>query len=141
MSSIVTPGDPGTQAPVSDSPVTNDGLNRPLIERIITQLIDHPEQHDQLVWGARKGDCGTSHCVAGWAVAFAPEVELNWRSEDDFTSLWDVTMPDGRRLTTADAAQEILGLDRPQAEKLFYTFGGAEQMVGKLKTLLNEGVA
>lgn len=49
-----------------------------LAQKVLAHVVEHPEQHDQLVWmdprpgGFRRdnGYCGTTACLAGWAVAF-----------------------------------------------------------------------
>lgn len=44
-----------------------------LLERIADQIESEPQLWDQKHFTQWK-DCGTSHCIAGWAMAFAPEV-------------------------------------------------------------------
>lgn len=43
-------------------------MNIKLYKRILTQIKTHPETWDQTWW---HGECGTTHCFAGWAEAFA----------------------------------------------------------------------
>lgn len=40
-------------------------VNVDLFQKIDRELTGHPEQHDQSSW---ESDCGTTRCVAGWAI-------------------------------------------------------------------------
>lgn len=40
-----------------------------LIDKIVDQVISHPEQYDQSKW---RSECGTVFCIGGWAVELAP---------------------------------------------------------------------
>lgn len=51
-------------------------MNVELLEKIREQIIAHPEQHDQQLWGF-KADCGTTHCIAGWAAVLTGQ-EISW---------------------------------------------------------------
>lgn len=43
-------------------------LNRELLEKVMTQITDHPEDWDQMAYWR---GCGTPSCVAGWAEHFS----------------------------------------------------------------------
>jgi uncharacterized protein YjbI with pentapeptide repeats len=62
-----------------------------LAARVLAQIKAHPETHDQSEWHS---DCGTKHCVAGWACVLA-EVPADIEA----------------CLGTAHAARLALGLD------------------------------
>lgn len=126
-------------------------VNRPLVEQIITQLIDHPEQHDQAEYGLITA-CGTQHCIGGWAVVLSGyEPDWTYLEEDELEAMWaergvtavasyasDPTLGGG---SIDKLAQKLLGLTDTQAAGLFYDFGDTEHMVGRLKDLLNEAAA
>ncbi len=42
-------------------------VNWRLAAKILNIVVNEPEKHDQTVYG-RVGPCGTTACVAGWAV-------------------------------------------------------------------------
>lgn len=69
-------------------------------------------------------ECGTAFCVAGHAVMVTDEYDLLVRERSSFSrdvsDLWDVRdRATGRRVTTEDAAAELLGLTGNQATALF----------------------
>jgi hypothetical protein len=114
-------------------------LNRPLVEAILTQLTDHPELHNQKVFGMKavigsNGECGTTHCVAGWAAALSPGVRLIWSQVGTLNHVYteygvmDVDL----------AGRYLIGLTEAQAEDLFWDYGSTEHIIGRLKDLLNE---
>ena len=44
-------------------------LNIPLFQKIHAQITRDPGSHDQGSWEA-VGECGTTRCIAGWALHF-----------------------------------------------------------------------
>lgn len=51
---------------------------RELARKVLDHVIEHPEQHSQGIWidfaGGQRGNyCGTTACLAGWAVVFNAE--------------------------------------------------------------------
>lgn len=92
-----------------------------LAQRILDQITAHPETHDQGAWRSENGACGTTYCIAGWAVALNVEPG-------------EVHLPDetvtrfrlARELTTWDTewsvlGRELLGLDQEAADDLFFS--------------------
>lgn len=88
-----------------------------LAEKILHQITEAPETHDQEVWMTSSvyGDCGTVACIAGWAVEFNrnegegdQEVLGRLASELDTPPWYD------------SVGRELLGLDRGAASDLFY---------------------
>ncbi len=67
-----------------------------LMKAVINQIIDHPETWDQ---GQDHSDCGTKHCILGWAQVLSGKKELG---SDSFTE-----------------AKVALGLNDDQAEFLW----------------------
>lgn len=69
--------------------------------------------------------CGTACCIAGKAVArIGGQFIIDPRRGYAF----DAVFPDGRRVEIDEAAQEILGLTRHQAEALFYSGNSIEDV-------------
>lgn len=89
-----------------------------LAERILQQITEEPESHDQSIWAVASGTagCGTIACIAGWAVEFNRQ-----DGEGEYRALERL----GAELNTApwydSVGRELLGLDRPAASNLFYT--------------------
>ncbi|AMS02636.1 hypothetical protein BJD55_gp130 [Gordonia phage Yvonnetastic] len=46
-------------------------VNVELIDKVLEAVEKHPEQHDQGSWGFKEEGCGTTMCVAGWAVVLS----------------------------------------------------------------------
>lgn len=119
-------------------------LNVPLVERIIQQLIDHPETHDQNMYGQRTA-CGTTQCVAGWAVLFSGK-DLVW--EEYGTNPGDAVAGrvyaapgdvDSRDIDVI--AAELLGIEAVPAKSLFYDMRDTHHIVARLKELINDAQA
>lgn len=114
--------------------------NMDLVDEVMTFLKSNPEKHQQGVWlehideigdghepiAPETNFCGTTGCIAGWAVAFAkvhdPDVEIIWTDGGgSYVHLPGHTRCSGVGL----AAQEILGLTNDQAS---YIFDGGRDM-------------
>lgn len=92
-------------------------INTEMFQKIYDQITQHPDTHDQGTFE----DCGTSRCIAGWAVA------LRYGVAD--TTIYSGEVPDredeevegvGYLSGTAVIARNILGLTGEQAYDLFY---------------------
>lgn len=100
-------------------------LNIELAERVLTQITEHPETHDQVEW------CGSRKCVAGWACTLNGD-ELFLNDED----LVRARTADGDVYEVSDRAATLLGLD---GHGLFYdmsrlsTVARLEQLIGVAK--------
>lgn len=99
-------------------------LNIPLFQKIHAQITRDPSSHYQGSWET----CGTSRCIAGWAVHFeahgdvyeyndsgratgwSTQVQTLFDSRDDLEDWWSVS-----RL-----GMHLLGLTVDQASRLFY---------------------
>lgn len=105
-----------------------------LAQKILDQITEHPETHDQDTWVNSSGECGTTYCIAGWAVA------LN-ALESDSSPRLDVTRARlSRELsirfpTWSLLAEELLGLGDAEAEELF--FADTEEAPAKLAELFD----
>lgn len=89
-----------------------------LAQKILDQITAHPETHNQDTWVDGFNSCGTTYCIAGWAVA------LNALPGDD------ETLPAGRRAMARELntiphwgplGQKLLGLDDEVADDLFFS--------------------
>lgn len=74
-------------------------FNRELFQKIHDQITQNPETHDQNSW---ESFCGTTRCVAGWAVHFSNGEGRLWGA-----AFGDVTSETGSLI------REVLGLQRP----------------------------
>lgn len=78
--------------------------NWPLAWRVVEHIIDHPETHNQGVYVTA---CGTTACVAGWAVALSGWTFAKY--DGDFIE--EAISPDGAYQTHArEAAVNLLGI-------------------------------
>lgn len=96
-------------------------------------VIANPDKWEQRNW-AKKTECGTTLCFAGWAVTLKGE-ELFWgfpeAMQEDIQYYGFVitgTLESGR--TISSVAQAWLDLDYDQADKLFYSdqFNGLDHL-------------
>lgn len=113
-------------------------LNKDLLERTMSYIEAHPEEHDQTRWA---NACGTAFCFAGHAAILSGATR-----PQGLNSFWGIT-PDGRAVdyfeTTEDGAllafgyaRQKLGLNFPQASALFSSANTVEslrEMVDALK--------
>ncbi|MET0426648.1 MAG: hypothetical protein ABW046_22465 [Actinoplanes sp.] len=85
--------------------------NIELLDKIITQIEEHPELWNQGVWAAPT-ECGTAYCVAGWAASMtlAGPLELHGSMFID---------ADGVRHVWATYGADVLGITDSQADELF----------------------
>jgi hypothetical protein len=94
-------------------------INVPLLRKTLEYITEHPEEHDQEMWGL-KTRCGTTYCLAGHAVQLAGH-EIAWPPpccpECDGREKAAYLCADGRDI--AEVAREELGLARDQAWCLF----------------------
>lgn len=118
--------------------MTAPQLNEDLLERCLTQIVEHPETWNQQAWGQaerpkHETECGTTHCLAGWAMVLSGEyaTEVDYAGGAYYTDadgerfgLYFVETETGKRIPEndtvfIDAGQRLLGLERPVARRLF----------------------
>lgn len=104
--------------------------NIPLLRKTLEHITAHPEEWDQETW-ATQTPCGTTACLAGWAVTFAGH-ELVWDEEDPGDRFCDCEnclaegprasqcIVDGYPRSIHNAATHALGLTLSQSNTLFY---------------------
>jgi hypothetical protein len=104
--------------------------NVDLMLAIREQITTHPETHSQHLW-ARRTECGTTYCIAGWAAVLSG-YSINWLLADhvdgEEISGQVVPVEDGGADLIADAAQELLGLAYEERDGLFYEFSNPEAL-------------
>lgn len=79
-------------------------MNRELFEKVKAKILAVPDQFDMGDW-EDEGECGTTRCIAGWALA----IEGRWvdlRQENT----WNLLL----------AAADALDITEEQAEKIFF---------------------
>lgn len=103
-------------------------LNIPLFQKIHAQITRDPESHYQGSWET-VNECGTTRCLAGWALHFEAHGNVYEYSSGGFATGWSAQM---RTLfasrddledcwTVHRLARHLLGLTRDQAGRLFYS--------------------
>jgi hypothetical protein len=114
------------RAAAAEATTPTPTLNLPLAEAVLEQITTHPETHDQGNFGVRRPDCGTTYCIAGWAIALSPDVDHGWRPgpSGTFDEMAMVEFLDRRRLpgwrsAPFEAGRELLGLSERAADWLF----------------------
>ncbi len=111
--------------------------NAYLLRRTLAHIEAEPHSWNQFVW-ARRTDCGTAMCFAGWAVTLAG-AQVDFRRFGDELST-NVITPESRSelglrtLYIDEAAQELLDLSLEEAEELF---AGANS-IKRLRALVAE---
>lgn len=108
-----------------------------IIDQVLAQILMFPETHNQDGWETQES-CGTTRCVAGWAVHFSEDYDIvnlarfggnaypvrKGAPEYDY-SFW------------SSAGADVLGLSEYEAEYLFFECDN-EQAVEFLKDLKNK---
>jgi hypothetical protein len=110
--------------------------NIELLKRVRAQITEHPETHNQRVW-AKRTECGTTACVAGWAVLLAhPDAELT--ALDCFNGMsCGVLLSDGTERAFNMYGAELLGLTPDQRYWLFDEERTTPEVLGGLDDLIN----
>jgi hypothetical protein len=87
-----------------------------LLDKVIEHIKAYPALWDQSGWAVATA-CGTTHCVAGWAVHLTyPDAVPGLR---DLTEDSEMFVFDGATKRYDSAAMRLLGLDATQAGSLF----------------------
>lgn len=99
--------------PIAPAPPAETGVNVDLLRRALEHITAHPAEWDQGSWWNDGGGCGTSGCVAGWAVHLGrPGVVMT------AYSVWAIS-GDVRLGGIEEFATDLLGLTTHQAKALF----------------------
>jgi len=98
------------------------------LDRVVTFIEDHPEQHNQSLWirpdprdnASEPWHCGTVGCLAGWTVL------LNgWALVPDDDEL---VQRGNREESVENVAEEILGLNHNQSYVLFHQAQNVDEL-------------
>lgn len=106
-------------------------LNIPLFQKIHAQITRDPGSHYQGSWET-VNDCGTTRCLAGWAIHFEAHGDVYKRDADGFVYGWSAQVQaliDSRDDiedwgSVPRLAQHLLGLTPDQVSRLFYADDG-----------------
>lgn len=104
-------------------------LNLELLEKVRDKITQNPERHDQNNWGSKTEQCGTTHCIAGWAAALDGAV-IDW--EENGFGGWDADYVNGGAQHIETYAKEALGLSPDQACIFYAPRDRALQLLGEL---------
>lgn len=117
-------------------------LNIPRLTELRTFLAEHPEQHNQGIWGEKDAECGTVACAAGWTVLlFDPSVRAEFDRKKNWWSLTSVV----REVRGEEwpgvpyVARELLGLPWSASNALFYEADTRECALEILDALIASG--
>lgn len=89
---------------------------RALAEELLYDIEEHPETHDQEMWGYRTS-CGTTYCIAGKILLKMEPENVVWQPSSIFFSGETLSTPFG--VPIVDTTQKYLGLDDTEANSLF----------------------
>ncbi|MFF0183508.1 hypothetical protein [Streptomyces sp. NPDC005244] len=106
-------------------------VNTELLRKVRETIRRHPEKHDQGNWGL-KTECGTTHCIAGWA-AFLSGAVIDWERELD--GAWSADTVNGGARSIEDYARDALGLTFDQSN-IFYM--GRDDALRRLDRLIEQ---
>lgn len=107
-------------------------MNTDLLLEIREQITSHPGTHNQEEWGERS-ECGTTHCIAGWAAALSG-AQLTWTDDTyGFSQLYHANGED-----PGTYAARLMGLDTREAWQLFYKLNNADALA-ELDALIEKG--
>lgn len=88
---------------------------REMASLVENQIRMHPETHNQRVWVS---DCGTTACVAGWAVQLAGYHEFV-TTNPIFALMTHEVLVDGEPRSISTVARHLLGINNDEEDWLF----------------------
>ncbi|KUJ70827.1 hypothetical protein ACZ90_00470 [Streptomyces albus subsp. albus] len=98
--------------------MTDQPYNVTLMRAIREQITSHPETHFQATWG-RYTECGTTHCIAGWAAVLTGAKPL-WDRPERAYRLLDGVWAHGAHWSVPAYARSALRLTQSESDRLFY---------------------
>lgn len=116
-----------------------DTYNRELFQKIHMVIEVQPDALAMDSWEDREADCGTTRCVAGWAVSLTTRTDLTegWRFHPAVLALaGEHGIPCEIGVPYPKLARKLLGLSRDEAATLFYT---DEELAAEIVRLVAEG--
>lgn len=117
-----------------------DTYNRELFQKIHLVIDVQPDALEMDSWENREADCGTTRCVAGWAVSLTTQTDLadGYRFNPAVLALaeeYGISLPDVGVPYSA-LARKLLGLSRDESGYLFYT---SNETAAEIVRLMAEG--
>lgn len=103
-----------------------------MLRHALAPVPETPENPDQPY-------CGTTGCVAGWAVAYGSQPGTMLVSS--YISGYCTLFPDGTQVNTSTAASDLMGLNEYQADWLFDEYRTHEEVTSALHELLENPAA
>lgn len=105
-------------------------------QKVLDQILAHPEQHNQNNFG-EKTECGTTMCIAGWAVTLDPNTEVSFFT--DYPLVNPRVITENGPMDIEYRAGELLGLeDSYEQVSLFYDMDN-DSALRRLKHLADTG--
>jgi hypothetical protein len=80
---------------------------------VLDHILANPHLHDQMSF-AQNTPCGTTHCIAGWAVELSPDVDVQWCPGGGW-----ILLHKGHQVGLKRVAEKLLGLTAVDAHRLF----------------------
>lgn len=114
--------------------------NFDLMDKSMTFVLDHPEQHDQNTWLKRDPVCGTVGCFAGHAVRLAG-LKVEWRQRQpeplaEYPVV--VTGPNPEDFDTIhEVAMKVLDIDHLTSSAMFCAHNTQDDLQTMVKMLHN----
>lgn len=96
----------------------------------------NPDAHDQRTWGMQ-ASCGTTHCIAGWAVHLAGG-EFVWVDSERGTKVAEIATLNGELHDVDGLAQDLLGISDDEVPNLFYNWSEMDALE-ELDALIEKG--
>lgn len=122
--------------------------DRELAQKVLTQITEHPELHNQRYW-ARRGVirsvtgsfCGTAMCVAGWAVHLGDPAAVPLFAESSWGTRYamEVMLGDGETAFYSAAGRSMLEISEEEAGYLFDESCTTDEVVNGLRSLIDSG--
>jgi hypothetical protein len=113
-----------------------------LAERVLKQITEHPETHNQGNYGMRyKSSCQTTLCIAGWAAQLSERATIEWQDDSSpWSDIEAVVLDDQRghtnRVDPYTAGMQLLGIGVGEANLLF--LGPDDRAINLLRVLIGE---
>ena len=87
-------------------------MNVELLKKVRDAILEHPDWFDMEYWlgDTKTSSCGTTGCIAGWAVSISRGKSVSQYYEDNLKS----------SIGLYPRARDAVGLTEQQADKLFY---------------------
>lgn len=92
--------------------------NAELFNKIADAIEAEPHRHNQAEWASARnsiGSCGTTMCVAGWAVELSDKYDIDWNRRNTFGGVGMTK----QGVHIEEAAYNLLGITYDEGVRLF----------------------